>query len=292
MDLEELLKSLGFQNIKKMSSGGYSCRCQWHDDWKNSFAVYDNGFFICFDSSCYIGRGWLWDLFDINKKIFTYRKNRAQERRILKESILTAYSPLKKYRGLSEYVLKKFNIRHDPIRDKVVIPVYDNDQNLVGIIERNYDSPANYRMNFPRNVIYGQWRWQTGREIIVVEGVFDCLRLCDLGFWNTVAAMTSSLTKEQMKLLSRYREIILMFDTDDAGTDGALLTGYRFAKWFGRTVKYCFRYGRKDPAEFTDEKEVNHALMNAKSFPLLERCYEVRLETLLKNHGKKEKKNT
>jgi DNA primase len=286
MDLGELLRSLGFQNIKKMSSGGYSCRCQWHDDWKNSFAVYDNGFYVCFDSSCHIGRGWFWDLFNIDRRIFTYRRDSVQGNRILKENILAAYSPLKKYRGLSEFVLKKFNIRYDCIRDKVIIPVYDNDQNLVGIIERNYDHPPNYRMNFPRNVIYGQWRWQTGQQIIVVEGVFDCLRLCDLGFWNTVAAMTSSLTKEQMRLLNRYQEIILMFDTDEAGMNGALLTGYHFLKWFRRTVKCCFRYGKKDPAEFLDRKEVDYTLINATSFPFLERCYEVRLEALLENIGK------
>jgi len=63
------------------------------------------------------------------------------------------------------------------------------------------------------------------QTLLVVEGVFDCLSLVQLGYRRTVALLGSSLSKRQEALLcdvaGRGGQISLLFDADDAGRHGA-----------------------------------------------------------------------
>jgi len=53
---------------------------------------------------------------------------------------------------------------------------------------------------------------------VIVEGYFDVMRLCQLGFKNVVALCGTSLTSRQCELIYRYsNKILIMLDGDDAG---------------------------------------------------------------------------
>jgi DNA primase len=76
-------------------------------------------------------------------------------------------------------------------------PVYKKSENLFG-------------MNFAKNYC--------DERVILVEGNMDVISLHQAGFENAVAALGTSFTEEQAKLLSRYtKEIVLLMDSDEAG---------------------------------------------------------------------------
>ena len=63
---------------------------------------------------------------------------------------------------------------------------------------------------------------QTIPYIILVEGYMDVIALAKVGYFNCVASMGTSLTKEQAKLLKRYTDTIYVaYDGDFAGQTAA-----------------------------------------------------------------------
>ena len=64
-------------------------------------------------------------------------------------------------------------------------------------------------------------REHTERGLVVVEGFFGAMKVHQAGSPNVVALMGSSLSDQQEQLLLRHSDrIALMFDADDAGTEG------------------------------------------------------------------------
>ncbi len=60
-------------------------------------------------------------------------------------------------------------------------------------------------------------------RVIIVEGYFDVIALWQAGFRETVASCGTSLTVEQLRLLSRYtKNVFACFDGDDAGRKASL----------------------------------------------------------------------
>lgn len=55
-------------------------------------------------------------------------------------------------------------------------------------------------------------------KIILAEGYMDVIALHQAGFENTVATLGTSLTREQVNIISRYtKEVIIAYDADQAG---------------------------------------------------------------------------
>ncbi len=108
-------------------------------------------------------------------------------------------------------------------------PVYKKSHNMYGI-------------NFAKKVC--------SESIILVEGNLDVIALHQAGFENTVAALGTSFTEEQAKLLSRYsKEVIVTMDADEAGeksTDRTL----KILSTAGVKIKVVRMSGAKDPDEF------------------------------------------
>ena len=74
---------------------------------------------------------------------------------------------------------------------------------------------TNAQVGLPKDVLH-----------FLVEGNIDVIALHQAGFENTVAALGTSFTEEQARLLSRYtKEVIILMDSDGAGekaTDRAM----------------------------------------------------------------------
>ncbi len=87
-------------------------------------------------------------------------------------------------------------------------------------------------------------------NIILVEGNLDVIALHQAGFENTVAALGTSFTEEQAKLLGRYtKEVIVTLDADEAGqkaTDRTL----KILSNAGVKIRVVRLSGAKDPDEF------------------------------------------
>lgn len=56
------------------------------------------------------------------------------------------------------------------------------------------------------------------REIIVVEGFMDVIRLYTIGIKNVVATMGTAITKDHAELIKKLsKNVVLCFDGDKAG---------------------------------------------------------------------------
>ena len=61
---------------------------------------------------------------------------------------------------------------------------------------------------------------------IICEGYFDFLRLYANGFTNSVASLGTALTEDQINLLARFcNRIIMLYDGDVAGIKAAIRGG-------------------------------------------------------------------
>ena len=108
-------------------------------------------------------------------------------------------------------------------------PVYKKSDNLFG-------------MNFAKS--------HCSESIILVEGNMDVISLHQAGFENAVAALGTSFTPQQAKILSRYtKEVILTLDSDAAGMKAAARAG-EILKNTGLRVRVVSVPDGKDPDEF------------------------------------------
>ena len=88
------------------------------------------------------------------------------------------------------------------------------------------------------------------KAIILVEGNIDVVTLHQFGFDNAVASLGTSLTEDQVTLLTRYtEEVILTYDGDEAGQRAARRAIPMLEK-AGIKVKVLQVKDAKDPDEF------------------------------------------
>lgn len=125
---------------------------------------------------------------------------------------------------------------HDAFINRIMFPFYNLEGRVVGFSGRIYNTedPSKY-INTKETKIFKKGELlfnyhrakdniRLKRQVIVVEGVLDVMRLYEVGHQNVVAIMGSSITKEQMTLLKRLSpNIYFCLDGDRAGEAGMLL---------------------------------------------------------------------
>ncbi len=122
--------------------------------------------------------------------------------------------------------------------DRIMFPLYDLTGKVVGFSGRIYrDNGLNKYLNTKETPIFkkGQllYHYHVAREecrlkksVIVMEGFMDVIRASTIGIRNTVALMGTALTHEQLQLIKRLsNQIILCLDGDDPGVHATLSIG-------------------------------------------------------------------
>jgi DNA primase len=130
---------------------------------------------------------------------------------------------------------KDKNRFYDRFRGRLIFPIFNESGKVVafgGRILFEDEKGAKY-INSPESKIYNKSKILYGlnftkesiREkdyIILVEGYMDVTSLYQAGVHNVVASSGTSLTEDQVRLISRYtKNIILIFDSDFAGIKAA-----------------------------------------------------------------------
>ncbi|MFA7228083.1 MAG: DNA primase [Melioribacteraceae bacterium] len=125
---------------------------------------------------------------------------------------------------------------YDKYRGRVIFPIFSPNGRVIafgGRILENQENTAKY-LNSPESPIYSKRRSLYGlfhskddiRKLdraILVEGYMDLVSLFQAGVKNVVASSGTSLTEEQVQLLSRFtKNIIILFDADPAGQKASL----------------------------------------------------------------------
>lgn len=127
---------------------------------------------------------------------------------------------------------------HDIYNDRIMFPLYDVSGKVVGFSGRIYkDNGQNKYLNTKETEIFKKgemlYHYHIAREecrlkksVIVMEGFMDVIRASTIGIKNTVALMGTALTKEQINLLKRLsNNIILCLDGDGPGVHAAMSIG-------------------------------------------------------------------
>ena len=122
--------------------------------------------------------------------------------------------------------------------DRIMFPLYDLTGRVVGFSGRIYkDNGLNKYLNTKETPIFkkGQllYHYHIAKEecrlkksVIVMEGFMDVIRASTIGVRNTVTLMGTALTHEQLQLLKRLsNNIILCLDGDDPGVHATLSIG-------------------------------------------------------------------
>ncbi len=148
---------------------------------------------------------------------------------------------------------------YDRFRNRLMFPIIDVRGNVVGFGGRVLDNSEPKYLNSNETLIFNKRKNLFGlnfakktkeSNIILVEGNIDVVTLHQFGFDNAVASLGTSLTEDQVTLLSRYTdEVILTYDGDEAGQRAAKRAIPMLEK-AGIKVRVLQVKDAKDPDEF------------------------------------------
>lgn len=161
---------------------------------------------------------------------------------------------------------RKENSKYDFFRGRVMFPIHSISGKVLGFGGRilkddkkqaKYVNTSDsdiynkskvlYGMHFSRNEI------RKKEEVFLVEGYTDVISLFQSGIENVVASSGTSLTIDQVKLIKRYTEnIVLLFDGDTAGIKAAL-RGVNIILENGLNVKVVLLPENQDPDSYVRE---------------------------------------
>ena len=153
-----------------------------------------------------------------NDDLYRYLKTKEYKDEILRESGLFSYD---ERRGFS-----------DKFWNRVMFPIMDANSRVIGFGGRVMGDATPKYLNSPETAIFDKSRNLYGlhvarrtrkKQMIICEGYMDVIAMHQAGYTNAVASLGTALTSQQCSLLSRFtKEVLLIYDMDDAGVRAAL----------------------------------------------------------------------
>jgi DNA primase len=230
----------------------------------------------------------------IGQKALQYLMDRGVTKTQIKDFQL-GYAP-NSWRTLSDFLQKKnfktYDIEstglaisgshgfYDRFRGRVIFPLFDHRNNLVGFSGRllpwTDDGKSGKYINTPETILYHKSKMlyplyhikesiRQKNNVIVIEGELDVLSSIRVNVTNIVAVKGSALTDDQVRLLHRFCDtIILALDADQAGIKAAK-RAIEVASAADMNIKVVELSGGKDPDELikTDPKLWKQAIKQA-----------------------------
>lgn len=208
------------------------------------------------------------------KQAMAYLKNRQLSDETMKSFGLgfankysnDLYQYMKK-KGVSDELLRESGLMnvderrgmYDKFWNRVIFPIMDVNSRVIGFGGRVMGDGKPKYLNSPETKIFDKSRNLYGlnvartsrkKNMLVCEGYMDVISLHQAGFKNAVASLGTALTVQHASLLKRYTdEVILTYDSDEAGTRAAL-RAIPIVKEAGLSAKVLHMQPYKDPDEF------------------------------------------
>lgn len=138
-------------------------------------------------------------------------------------------------RGLKAETAEHFGLGYcnrGIMRGCIAIPVHDDEGTLVAYAGRRLKAADikefgkyKFAKGFRKELVLYNFnrakQYQTEHGLILVEGFFSVVKLHEFGFPNVVASMGCELSDQQVRLMTDAKEVIVIFDGDEAGAKGA-----------------------------------------------------------------------
>lgn len=276
---------------QKVTSENVNMCCPYHNETKPSFGIstsypYLFNCFSCGESgelinlvSYVLGISYLeaynkilkdYSAFDVG--LFYEEVEEEDWRDVTEEEIFNYRRKRHSYierRGISDYILQKYEIGYDEETYSITFPVRDLQGNPLFILKRNVNSKFYHiPKNAPKNkVLYGlNYLYGKVNEVFIVEGPVDVLS-CYEAKIPAVALMGRTLSKHQLKLLqlAGVDKVVLFLDNDEWGVKGNL-DAYKLISntpMKVEVVKYPVQWGI-DTIDNIDFKDPNDLLLGGK----------------------------
>lgn len=146
----------------------------------------------------------------------------------------------------------------DTFKNRVITPIIDVRGNVIAFGGRVLDDSKPKYVNTSDTLVYKKTNElfalnlakDSGKDtLILCEGYMDVISMHQAGFTNAVAGCGTALTSEQVRLISRYaNEVILAYDADEAGQK-AVHKAMNLFKTTDVKIKVPKFVGGKDPDE-------------------------------------------
>lgn len=159
---------------------------------------------------------------------------------------------------------------YDRFRGRAMFTISDDAGRVVGFSARTLTDELGSPkyVNSPQSIVFDKSRILYGldrakrpitehRTAILVEGQADVISLHQAGFTTAVASSGTALTHEQLRLIRRYADtIVLIFDSDEAGQK-AITRGIELGLSGGFDVKCVVLPTGTDPDSLVKEQGAN-----------------------------------
>ncbi len=174
--------------------------------------------------------------------------------------------------------------KEDKFQSRIMFPLIDTSTKIIGFTGRIFpekekapkylntpDTILFKKSNFVYGLVYTKEYIQKERKVVLVEGQFDFLLAYQNDLKNIVAVSGSALTKEQLNLLKKYtNRLVLAFDNDEAGFKASIKAGL-LALSFGFEIYKLIFEGYKDLADFFEK---NNSITNLREKNFLDYLFE------------------
>ena len=175
-----------------------------------------------------------------------------------------------KSKNYSDEILREsglFNVdekngMYDKFWNRVIFPIMDVNSRVIGFGGRVMGDGKPKYLNSPETPIFDKGRNLYGLHaarasrrnfLILCEGYMDVISMHQAGFTNAVASLGTALTSGHASLLKRFtKEVLLLYDSDDAGVRAAL-RAIPILKEAGVSSRVVNLLPHKDPDEFIGE---------------------------------------
>ncbi|MEM9928839.1 MAG: toprim domain-containing protein, partial [Bacteroidota bacterium] len=160
---------------------------------------------------------------------------------------------------------------YDPFSNRIIFPIYDHLNKLVGItgrvtetnkVKAKYWNTDESPLFQKRKVLFGlKQNWKNIQEFgaVLVESNMSVVTMYDQNLRRAVASMGTAVTKDQLLLLKRYTDqLTIMMDADKAGKE-ATTKAATLAIELGFNVKIVNLPEDQDPDDFLRADKKNAA---------------------------------
>jgi DNA primase len=178
---------------------------------------------------------------------------------------------------------------YDRFRGRIIFPIFNLRQQVVGFGGRVLDDALPKYVNTPETPIFHKGEFLYGLHAayksirdsgraVVVEGYTDVLALIRHGFNEVVATLGTALTREHVRMLKGYaKEAVVVFDADSAGKAAAIKSLSSFMNE-GLSSRVMVLPEGDDPDSYVNKKGLNRflGLLDA-SVPMFEYYLDLKL---------------
>lgn len=160
-------------------------------------------------------------------------------------------------------IINNKNKNYDRFRNRVIFPIFDIKKRIIGFGGRVLDDSLPKYLNSPESIVFSKGYNLYGiniakeavrdKSFFLVEGYMDVIKMHTYGYNTAIAALGTSLTENQIKLMKRYsKNYYVAFDSDEAGQKAALKS-MNMLKTQNLSAKVIIIPDAKDPDEFLNK---------------------------------------